>query len=345
MAISCDNPYSANELQQCLATISWPATEDVQALTHPPYNFWLYGLFSYLPFTSSLLLWSIVSAGLCAWSGLQWWKMRGIALNAGAIPTTLVILTFPPITSNLLWGQVNAVHFFGLTAFTILYNRHRPLLAGILLSLTLAKPNLYLCTYAYLLLVTIRQRAWGVCLGGTLGLAAQIFISQLLYPRGWQLYYERLHSLAGEAVTLAGATLAQQLAILTGWNFVPIVFMACALLAGITAGIRERMQLSLLPLTLCLSLICAPYCWSHGLIACFPIFITPIARFCQRLSERQILFSILVLVCASQSLIVISQTQIIWMMIPFFALACWILEKNKASSNNMYQHTTTESSA
>lgn len=314
------NPYSVVQLNQCLTTISWPGSEGVQALTHPPYNFWLYCFLGYFPFVFALVLWSFISAGLFVWSGLNWWKLQALPPYKNRIIATMLILVFPPILSTLIWGQVNALHFFGLTGFAVLYHARRDLIAGLLLSLTLTKPNLYLCTYAYLAVVITRQRSWSVYAGGLLGLSAQVLVSLIFFPEGWQLYFKRLSSLGDEAVALAGATLAQQLSVNTGWGGFPILFCVCALIFGVAAGMRESKQLSLLPLTLGASLIFAPYCWSHGLVSCLPLFLPVIERFTRKLSEREILLLICVVACASMPLIVNAHSQMVWMLMPFFTI-------------------------
>jgi hypothetical protein len=320
LATGGGNPYSVAELNACLSEISWPASEGVQALTHPPYNFWLYSLLGYLPFDISLLIWSIISAGLCAWSGLKWCNHLGLCLGKNRISAIMLILGFPPILSTLVWGQVNALHLFGLTAFAILYQGRRHFLAGFFLSLTLTKPNLYICTYAYLALVLARNRDWKVYGGGVIGLSAQVLTSLLFFPEGWQLYLNRLSSLSSEVVTLAGATIAQQLSTNTGWNGFPVLFCVCALISGAVASLRENKQLSLLPVTLGLSLIFAPYCWSHGMVSCLPLFLPLLARCSQRLSDRGTMFLILVIVCVAMPLIVNARSQFVWMLMPFLAV-------------------------
>jgi hypothetical protein len=326
------DPYSVVQLNQCLVSISWPDSEGVQALTHPPYNFWLYCLLGYFPFAFSLVLWSIISAGLCVWSGLKWWKLQDLPPYKNRIIAIMLILFFPPILSTLIWGQVNALHFFGLTGFAALYRARRYLIAGLLLSLTLTKPHLYLCTYVYLALVLARHRAWSVYAGGVLGLSAQVLISLLFFPEGWQLYVKRFSSLGEEALTLSGATLAQQLSITTGWGGFPILFCVCALIAGAFSGMREGKQLALLPLTLGVSLMCAPYCWSHGLVACLPLFLPAVERCTRTLSERQIMLLIFVVVCAVMPLIVNVHSQLVWMLMPLFGGVCWLWRPEVQSS-------------
>lgn len=320
VAANGGNPYSAAELNKCLATISWPASEGVYPLNHPSHNFWLYCLLAYLPFSVSLILWSLISAGLCVWSGLQWLKLEGLALYKNSVLLSLLILVFPPILGTLVWGQVNALHFFGVTCFAVLYHARRYLFAGILLSLTIIKPHLYLCTYAYLALVIPRQRSWWVYCGAAFGLIAQVLLSQIFFQEGWQLYLKRLSYFSDDAVVLTGATLAQQLANLTGWGGFCIISSVFALLAGARLGVREHKQLSFLPLTLGVSLIFAPYCWSHGLVSCLPLFLPVMVGFIGKLSERQILGLVLGVACASIPLIVNAQSQIVWMLMPFFTI-------------------------
>lgn len=322
LARSGGNPYDVQELGTCLTSIGWPAREGVQALTHPPSNFWLYGLFNLLPFEAAKVVWSILSFILMLVASNIWIRGTGRKeCNQTDFSDYLLIAAFPAVISNVLWGQINALHFLGASLCWMLYRSKRDFLAGVGFSLCAVKPHLYIAVALYFLVVAAREWRTRIFVGGAFGLVFQLALSWFFFTRGWEFYAARLSSLSSEAITLPGATIAQQLIMVTGARWLPIACASLAVLYGITRGWRESCKLLLLPEVLCVSLLLAPYNWSHGMLGTLPAFIVLLPLIVHSRSSRMVLWFSAILALFSVFFSLKPDWQLIWISLPLIGIA------------------------
>jgi hypothetical protein len=117
--------------------ISGEPFEGVHAFITPPFLAWLFVPFAALPYRLSFALWSL--AGLL----LLWFSLRGLGARQPGRAFAWA-LTWFPVFASVSFGQ-NSLLSLGIVALTyFLWQRQRPLLAGLTLSLALYKPQLAL---------------------------------------------------------------------------------------------------------------------------------------------------------------------------------------------------------
>lgn len=159
--------------------IAGPGLTSFHAFITPPFLAWLFVPFSWLPYSWSFALWSAFSLG-ALWLSLRWlgWPRPGRGF--------LWALTWFPVFAAVSFGQNSLLSLALLALVYALWQRSRPLAAGLALSLLLYKPQL---TLGVLMLWLLEGRlAWRALLGFGLGGGLLAGLSFLLLPEASQAY-------------------------------------------------------------------------------------------------------------------------------------------------------------
>lgn len=279
LAASGANPYDIEVLRPQLQALGWPTTEGVQRLTHLPYSFWLYSLFTLLPFTFARILW-IASLTVGYLFVARWlakiYLEQNSELSARSLQnTTLLALLFPAIWYDVGYGQVNLLVLVGLIGALRLIRLHRDVLAGLLLSLTLIKPHLLIPIYCALGVFCLKQHRVSLIASACLGLVAQAVVSSLVAPNIFAQYLQQFSTVMTEASEISGASLGQ---ILSGLVGIRPVLLAAGIAIGVAWGWRMKaIAPSLLEHLVPISLLVAPYLWVHSMVLLIPSFLSALS--------------------------------------------------------------------
>jgi hypothetical protein len=264
------NPYDLEQFKNELNGIGWPASEAAQGLTHPPITELFALPLVFLPFPIAKWLWlaSIaVVLALCGWGLFRSSVYRELLRHSEPLPYVLSFLAFPPLVSNIVWGQHNMIPLCGLLLGMLFFSRGKDLRAGLLLSVTSLKPHLFLPLYAYLVghcFVNRRARpVYGLILGG----AIQCALTYAVNPSSFQNYTLALSSIGAESGYLMGASPTQVLAVYFELPGLYLVAMSLGCGLSLFYACRQPFSLELvMNLVVPLSLSVAPYMWNHSFI-------------------------------------------------------------------------------
>ncbi len=167
-----------SELQQAIAG---PGLADFHAFITPPFLAWLYVPFAMLPYTWSFLAWSLLSIFLL-------WASVKLISDGQPNRRFLWTLTWYPIFTAISFGQNSLLSLFLLSASFWLWKRDKYLLAGILGSLLLFKPQLVLGIGLLWLLEW--RKSWKSIIGLAVGGISLAGLSFWLLPGASRAYID-----------------------------------------------------------------------------------------------------------------------------------------------------------
>lgn len=268
------NPYAADQLAAQLHAMGWPPDEGVQGLTHPPWNFWLYVIFSWIPFEFCAVLWTLLigigmayGAKIITGRGPVFGRLQELSLPRLA----LALFAFPPVLSNLVTGQINVIGFLGLLGFYLQRERSNKWRAGLLLSLSLAKPHLLFPLYVAVFARDLVAGQFLTMSGFAAGFACQVIASLLLYPQGFVHYAGAMGEIAAVTNQITGASLSQVLSLMFPVQWLkPLLFIG-ATVGAVVCVYRLRLTAAVLQhVVVPLSLLLTPYLWTHAMLYLMP---------------------------------------------------------------------------
>ena len=221
------NPYSAPMTRQIQAGLFGRALDpgrphdppvDYREFTYPAYTellLWPASLVEFRELRPPLaaLLTIITIASVWLWMKSLGWRVESVCI---VIAGLLAIFNYP-VLEALFALQPGLLAGFALAASAFAVSRGRLLLAGMLLGLTLIKPQMTLLLAAYWLLWAISHRSRFRLLGGFFGTAALLIVGSLVIWPHWigqwlhiLLGYHR-YSTPALVILLPGSTLGSYL--------------------------------------------------------------------------------------------------------------------------------------
>lgn len=177
-----DTPYRDYSIQGQTHALGWFA--------YPPPVLLLYSPLAFLPWQLSGLLITIVSV-----VGFEWWVRQ--QSNRIGLPWLLLWL---PLCQGLQLGQLTLLNLVVLVAAEWAYTNKRDTLAGVLLALTILKPQVVILPLCWMMVVALREQRWKVPL--VFGLVSAMLWGAVLAISGPALYRTWLDSLFGYSTLL-----------------------------------------------------------------------------------------------------------------------------------------------
>jgi hypothetical protein len=172
------NPSYQSKLELAIAG---PGLTNYHAFITPPFFAWLYVPFSFLPYTWSFLIWSLIGF-FSLWASIK--------LIAADQPIKCLIwtLTWYPIFAAISFGQNSLLSLFLFSLTYWLWKKDKYLLAGLVSSLLLYKPQLVLGLGLLWLLEW--RKSWKSILGLACGGAILAALSFWLLPEASKAYID-----------------------------------------------------------------------------------------------------------------------------------------------------------
>ena len=238
---------------------------------NPPLGAWLLQPLTSLSPRVALAMFLGVS--LAAAAGAAWLLLRQTPSDGRQVLTAVVAFGSLPAAMAFAYGQWDALLVLALTGAYVVLRRDRPVLAGLLLSVLLLKPQL---VWLVPVVLVIGGR-WRVLYGMVAGAAVMVISS--IAVLGWSDAARWLHQISPNIVARPGISLPHMLA---GFGASPagVVVASGLLAAGITlALLRGRTWLRsltgdrLLSLGVLLSMVAAPHLLPYDLIIVAPVIV------------------------------------------------------------------------
>ncbi len=187
LLLSHKNPYSLPEMFHAQKARGWPESVPLM-LVCPP---WTLPLLVPLGFARSYALsWLIWMAVLIAALALSSRLLMDIYFDDVRLPEisdtafhrSLFAFTFYPVLLCLKFAQTAPLILLGLAGFLYFEKRQRPVLAGVLLSLTAVKPQLLFLIWIALAIRSLHRHRW-ITLVSAAGVIALFSVTALLLDR------------------------------------------------------------------------------------------------------------------------------------------------------------------
>jgi hypothetical protein len=266
------DPYNLEQLLALQHQGGWTESWAIPTW-YPPWALPVLMLFSQFEYSTSRLLWFLVSVCILVFAIVQSWKMYEgppkhlwIGLLVGSL--------FTPTLISLMLGQASPWILLGVMCFLIYIREPRKAwLAGIFAGFSSIKPQLLILFWLALLLWSIKQRKWQVLAGSAIMVAAGQVISIIFNHNVIVEYIQSMQS--SPPFYLATPTLGYYLRGVFGYDkswlqFVPTLFGVVWLLFYWYKKGSKWDWLQEMPVLLFASLITAPFTWSHDMLVLTP---------------------------------------------------------------------------
>ena len=293
LILSGQNFYDSNLLRDQLLQIGWPVDSVVPGLPYLPTVSWLYAVFALLPFKLALPLWLTISSFVIFFSSWRFISITKSVLKERATfnvnDALWATLCFPWMIPNLIWGQTNCLVLLSTVLFLESYLRGRTFLSGVVLSLAIVKPHLAFLFILAAVIRFIRERKFSAIYGLIFGTLLQLLGSAAIYPEGFSFYIKFAPQIIGTMTDIPGASFGQTCSyyLRIPWVGYLMSVIGCAA-ATYIATFKQLDWIRLSFIAIALSLLLAPYNWSHGFIVLLPWYLDYLPnRFGSKLSAKQ----------------------------------------------------------
>ncbi|NMC64382.1 MAG: DUF2029 domain-containing protein [SAR324 cluster bacterium] len=344
-AIACimragGNVYDVSLLERELLRTDWDPTETAFGMPYPPWTLPFFYVFGFLPFYTALAVCfglSIVLLLLIVALSYKVSCLGNLSSRACTVKQRLVYLAlFFPLFKVLLYGQPTFIALLGLTLFSYLIFHRKPFSAGLALSLCSLKPQLLVPFFVVVLIWELKQHRLLVINGLLMGVILQILIALIIVPDSFSQYLEFLPSFMTSSAQLSYPTLTQLFKQLTGIAASPYILLIPGLLTAMWIAFRFDFSFRLLYLlVLPLSVLVAPYSWSHDFAFLLLPYILICEHFFQRISPLRIALLLLPLFATSIYLMGPPQEMyMIWLPLAIFVLSLFVLNNQTRERSN-----------
>jgi hypothetical protein len=272
---------SAVQAAQGASALSWFVSPPTVALLFVP--------FGILPYSLGAVLWTAVSVALLVWSFRALSRLDPAFAALGRRGVLLVVASTQPVLEVVGAGQDSAVVLAALVGGAALLVRRRPVLAGLVLSATLIKPQLAILVPVALLLCG----AWRALAGMTVGGLALVGVTTaVLGTQPWVEWTQVLRTPLYESEVVQGqawktSTIkglldavgagAPSAVLTTCW-----VLAALAVLALTARGLRRGpgvpLPIMLLTLTPVVTVLVTPHALVYDLVVLIPAAVWVVDR-------------------------------------------------------------------
>jgi len=273
----------------------WRWQTDQRVFLYPLWTAFPFVPFALLPVSTATLLWTLTSQALLLLTVAMWVKaLDWIEPAAWLLLIMVSTVAFEPVSLTILFGHLGIVLLCLITGTLYLANRGRYAQAGVLVALTLIKPQLFLLVYPVLIVTMILYRRWGFLISFSATVAALFLSSWLLVPNWIEAWLEHLARSATVRLSISptiwGATHSVAMALHRQDLWLTMAIAALAVLLGVLAyALHAHRQTPAragtlepsLSLSLIASLLIAPYVLSYD----FVLLLLPIST-CLWIAQR-----------------------------------------------------------
>jgi len=191
------NPYSLPEMFKMQKALGWEEPVPLMFVCPP----WALPLIAPLGILSSYgaawIVWSALLIFAAALSSrllmdLYFGDLRIPEISDTTFYRSLFAFTFYPVLLALKFSQISPLLLLGLAGFLHFNRRERPVMAGLMLSLTLLKPQLLFLVWIALVFDSVYRRRWKTLLASAAAVLVATGLALLLDVHAFQHYRELL---------------------------------------------------------------------------------------------------------------------------------------------------------
>lgn len=194
--VAHQNPYSLGETMQAEKALGWEEPVPLIPL-NPPWTLILFTpLAMFHSYEVAWLIWVVLLGSAIAVASrllmdLYFGDLRLREISDTAVYRSLFAFSFYPVLLSLKFAQIDALLLLGLAGFLFIESKNKPALAGVLLSLTVFKPQLVYLVWIAVVLRSVHRRRWRtpaivLCVIALLTITACAFEPQVL-RHYWEL--------------------------------------------------------------------------------------------------------------------------------------------------------------
>lgn len=270
---SGQNPYDRLLLEGTIRSLGWDSQEFVFGFGYLPTSFWFFRLISLLPFTTSACLWAVLSI---LFISLMIFSCSGFfPRTQKSIPKSVILylLSFFPIWTHLIFGQISLLLLFGFLAFMYFRKKGKVVWAGIFLSLVLIKPHLFVPLLVAIAIKSILTRDFGIIIGLLVGLGLMMLATWGCYDGILMESYNRFFQFSDRALVLRHSSIYGLLQVNQIISFGGIWMYTLGIVVGMVIGFkRDLTDSELYFFVLPLGLLLSAYLWPHDYVLLLPSF-------------------------------------------------------------------------
>lgn len=277
IALAGGNPYDPAAVSQGMLQLGWPPSEGYFGFLYPFWSLWLFIPFGALPFPAARIAWELVVLAAAGWPVSQLLRpllRSALSLSLPAGFAVFAAVVFPPLFSTVWNGQTNAFLLLGIVAWLRLLCCRKVFWSGVALSLTAVKPQLFVVFYLWLSVRELRRGSISGLLGLGAGIALQCCLSASLAPQAPALWLDAVGSQLASSGGLPTPALPRIIAATTGMQaaaYVPTCVALLAILCSVFYAPLRSIRAGL-GVFLPVSMLCAPYLWSHAYLPLLPAY-------------------------------------------------------------------------
>ena len=230
--VAHQNPYSLNETMQVEKALGWDEPVPLIPL-NPPWTLPLFApLAIFRSYEVAWLIWVVLlglGIAVASWLLMDTYfgEVRIKEISDTAIYRSLFAFTFYPVLLSLKFAQIDALLLLGIAGFLFFESRSKPLLAGILLSLTLFKPQLVYLVWIAVLLRSVPMRRWQAPVAALSAIALLVALTLVFDSEVMKHYWELASGPYGRIYPSGAIAAVRRMfggADTTWFQLVPIVF-------------------------------------------------------------------------------------------------------------------------
>ena len=265
-----------------------PSSDCENDMALPVYSF--IGIAIFLPFSvfsldQAKLLYSVLAVLVLTYNLYRMSSLLEKYFNS--ITSFMLLILLGPVllgpTFFLLYGGSGTlIPLVGLFLCIHLSERGRYFLAGLLSTICLIKPHLFVLPFAIIVTWSCYEKCYRILLGSVVGVVACGIVALSFNRDFFALYLQFLSS--DSPMRWSTSSLPSLVRCLTGLS--PI-YSSCAMLFVCTLWIlpkviKEKLHFfsleEIISLSIPISIICAPYSWTHDYVLCAPSLIVAVDR-------------------------------------------------------------------
>lgn len=272
------NPFDPQTIEQMLIQEGGiPIQTSIPVTLNPPWVLSIFMPFGLLEYSSSRMIWLILTIGIILLSAQVLWQVYSGQKNKRWFGI-LAVFIFSSTISSIEKGQITIFVLLGLTGFLyFIVLKKNDWLAGACLSLASFKPQLVLLFWLALLIWVIQQRRWKILLSVIIAILFLAMVTILFNPLVFQQYFTMLHSYG--ISEWANPTIGTYLRYFwfgldVFWpQFLPTLVGVVWFLYYWMRHYKSWNWLNELPVILLASVLTSPYAWTYDQVILIPAII------------------------------------------------------------------------
>ena len=289
LILNGQNPYDDTLITQTLVDAGVSLSAYHGGFAYPPWTFWFFSLLGTPSLKTSMWLWCALSFAAVLYISRLILKHLSISIPDSAL--LLSLICFIPFLKVLFFGQINIICLIALLIFINSLQSKAYLVSGISASLLLIKPHISICLLVPVFVFKIKEIK--LLLGFLLGFLIQFYISSFLYSVNLVDFFSMSADLLVVRKMVTQVTLSSLFQFVLGISIDSIYFLLLGLISALIYAFHNGLGEKELYILTAISLLFAPYAWSHDQLVLLPIYLATYFYFWQKAATKTSMLMVL----------------------------------------------------